>query len=101
MDGGAVECTPFRRPGHEQTRHMFNRWLEQREGGGLPLVHLIESLLFLSMVPLHADRPRSQLAFLTRGLELFEEAAGASDYSRIEVFSHAGVEDEHPHYHGR
>lgn len=32
-------------------------------------VRLIESLLFLSMVPLHADRPRSQMAFLLRGLE--------------------------------
>jgi len=101
IDVGAITCTPFRRAGHEQTRRMFHRWLTAREGGGRRAVHLIESLLFLSMVPLHADRPRSQLAFLTRGLELFEEAAGASDYSRIEVFSHAGVEDEHPHYHGR
>jgi hypothetical protein len=32
-------------------------------------VRLIESLLFLSMVPLHSDRPRSQQAFLLRGLE--------------------------------
>jgi hypothetical protein len=30
----------------------------------------IEALLFLSMVPLHTDRPRAQEAFLARGLEL-------------------------------
>lgn len=34
-------------------------------------VKLIESLLFLSMVPLHADRYSSQQVFLGRGLELF------------------------------
>ncbi len=33
-------------------------------------VRAIEALLFLSMVPLHADRPRAQEAFLVRGLEL-------------------------------
>ncbi len=34
-------------------------------------VRLLESLLFLSMVPLHDDRPEAQQAFLTRGLELY------------------------------
>lgn len=34
-------------------------------------IRLLESLLFLSMIPLHNDRPRSQQAFLARGLELF------------------------------
>jgi len=34
-------------------------------------VRLIESLLFLSMVPLHDDRPAAQEAFLARGLDLF------------------------------
>ena len=33
----------------------------------------IEALLFLSMVPLHADRPLAQEAFLLRGLELASE----------------------------
>ena len=32
-------------------------------------IRAIEALLFLSMVPLHADRPLSQKAFLIRGLE--------------------------------
>ena len=38
-------------------------------------VKLIESLLFLSMVPLHADRFASQEAFLARGLEIFNDVA--------------------------
>jgi hypothetical protein len=36
-------------------------------------IRLLESLLFLSMIPLHSDRPRSQQAFLARGLSLFSE----------------------------
>jgi len=38
-------------------------------------VSLIESLLFLSMVPLHQDRPASQEAFLARGLLTLAEVA--------------------------
>lgn len=36
-------------------------------------LRLLESLLFLSMVPLHSDRPRSQQAFLATGLALYTE----------------------------
>ena len=32
-------------------------------------VQLIEGLLFLSMLPLHADAPRRQLAFFVKALE--------------------------------
>lgn len=34
-------------------------------------VRIIESLLFLSMIPLHKDRPDRQLAMISIGLELF------------------------------
>jgi hypothetical protein len=34
-------------------------------------VLLIESTLFLSMIPLHADYPKRQLMQLARGIELF------------------------------
>jgi len=39
------------------------------------------------MVPLHADRPRSQLAFLARGLELLSGVAVKSglDLDRVTV----------------
>lgn len=47
-------------------------------------VRLIEGLLFLSMIPLHADAPRRQLAFFVLGLDCLEscisgyrESAGA------------------------
>jgi len=36
-------------------------------------IRFIESLLFLSMVPLHHDNPKAQEAFLLRGIKLFSD----------------------------
>lgn len=56
---------------HERIKEIFRaRLLNPKRVEYWP-VKLIESLLFLSMVPLHADRHRSQLAFLARGLEIY------------------------------
>jgi hypothetical protein len=35
----------------------------------------LESLLFLSMIPLHRDRPQRQLAMILRGLSILGELA--------------------------
>jgi hypothetical protein len=42
-------------------------------------VYALQALLFLSMLPLHADQPRRQLAMLATGLELYAQSwhAGA------------------------
>lgn len=37
-------------------------------------VYALQALLFLSMLPLHADKPRRQLAMLTTGLELYAQS---------------------------
>jgi len=37
-------------------------------------VYSLQALLFLSMLPLHVDKPRRQLAMLTTGLELYAES---------------------------
>jgi len=71
MDGIDVRLVPWRTGEQREIRRRFARFLADRCGDGTARVRLIESLLFLSMLPLHADRPRSQLAFLARGLELF------------------------------
>jgi hypothetical protein len=65
---------------HANRRHnlivdCFHDWFVQRLADSYPLVRVVESLLFLSMVPLHADRPRAQQALLGRGIELFTAAA--------------------------
>jgi hypothetical protein len=37
-------------------------------------VYALQALLFLSMLPMHADKPRRQLAMLTIGLELYAQS---------------------------
>lgn len=60
---------------HRGVKKLFHNWFLSEFGKYYPQVKLIESLLFLSMVPLHADRFESQQAFLARGLETFNEVA--------------------------
>ncbi len=40
-------------------------------------IEFVAALLFLSMVPLHMDKPKSQVAFVLRGLELLQKALSA------------------------
>ena len=58
--------------GHETVGRIFVKHLN-RAGFDLARVRLIESLLFLSMIPLHKDHPERQVAMALRGLSLFQE----------------------------
>jgi hypothetical protein len=60
---------------HRGVKHLFHKWFLSDFGEYYTQVKFIESLLFLSMVPLHADRFASQEAFLARGLETFNDVA--------------------------
>jgi len=73
-----TEWTPddFRFRPHVTARHrvvkeIFAQWLAQRYPADRHGIELIESLLFLSMAPLHKDRPDAQRAFLCNGLLKF------------------------------
>lgn len=88
-EGPEVELTVLRRGSHEVVRRLFGEWLAARAGAALPQIQLIESLLFLSMIPLHADRPDSQCAFLAQGLQLFSRIAGKLESVPTEVLCHA------------
>lgn len=57
---------------HHEVAAVLDHWIAQRHD--LPQVMLIESLLFLSMLPLHEDRPRRQLAMFARGMRGLHEA---------------------------
>jgi hypothetical protein len=54
---------------HEDIARIFTKHLT-RNGFDLRRVRTLESLLFLSMVPLHRDRPARQLAMVLRGLSI-------------------------------
>jgi hypothetical protein len=58
---------------HSQIKSLFRKRLLSKWKINYEQIKLIESLLFLSMVPLHADRFNSQLAFISRGLEIFTD----------------------------
>ncbi|GAA4726342.1 hypothetical protein GCM10023228_36790 [Brevibacillus fulvus] len=70
LSGEALELKlPFT-PIQKQLQHMWDDWL----GSSLAEVKLIESLLFLSMLPLHRDQPKRQLALYALGAQLLTEA---------------------------
>ena len=70
---GKDHCLRFKTTGyHDTVGRIFVKHLT-RAGFDLARVRLIESLLFLSMIPLHEDHPDRQMAMALRGLELFEE----------------------------
>ena len=60
---------------HRDIKGLFHRWLTKQFGQYYDHIKLIESLLFLSMAPLHADRFASQEAFIARGLQIFTQVA--------------------------
>lgn len=70
-EGSDFYCQPQLDKRHEQVKAIFRSRLLNDSMASYQAVKLIESLLFLSMVPLHADRYTSQLAFLARGLEIY------------------------------
>lgn len=56
-------------------KSLFDAWLKEyckEEGIELNHIRLIQSLLFLSMIPLHSDRPEAQKAMLFQGLLDFD-----------------------------
>jgi hypothetical protein len=102
VEGDSVRLEPHLSGGHRMVKEMFHQWLAARAGIRYRQVKLIESLLFLSMTPLHADRPRSQAAFLARGLELFGQVAeGRFDTVGAAVPGGVRHDDKRDHYHGR
>lgn len=75
--GGEIRYRAHLTQRHSAIKKRLETWLWRRHGGEQRAVRLIESLLFLSMTPLHADNPRAQQAFLARGIELFDSARKA------------------------
>ncbi|MGF1626102.1 MAG: aminoglycoside phosphotransferase family protein [Alphaproteobacteria bacterium] len=74
-DGGDVRYTLLRQPRHRAIERQFARWLARRCPDTLARIGLIESLLFISMTPLHADRPDAQIAMMATGLDQFGRLA--------------------------
>lgn len=61
---------------HQQRSLLFDNLLKQQYPDWFDDVLMIESLLFLSMVPLHGDSVNRQQCMLARGCELFHQVSG-------------------------
>ena len=70
---GAVEYTVHTDDSHREREVLFDNLLRQNYPDWYDQVLLIESLLYLSMVPLHADDTRRQQYMLAYGIERFDE----------------------------
>jgi hypothetical protein len=70
---------------HLAIKNLFHRWLLKQFGEYYDQIKLIEALLFLSMVPLHADRFPAQEAFIARGLEIFTGVARLSGIREMAI----------------
>lgn len=68
-----IEYEVYRNSTHDERETLFDNLLEQQYPEWSDDVRLIESLLYLSMVPLHDDSPQRQQYMLARGIELFNE----------------------------
>lgn len=59
----------FAVPNDAEVKEKFDRYFPEE----LERVKFIEGLLFLTMIPLHADEPRHQLAFMAQAVKIFNE----------------------------
>lgn len=75
VNGDCLTLNPYLDPRHIAIKSLFHQRATRKWGEAYRQAKFIESLLFVSMVPLHADRFRSQQAFLARGLEIFSGLA--------------------------
>lgn len=74
QDGNDIQMMATRNEGHLLLTYKFMDWLKTKTDN-LERIQFIQSLLFLSMVPLHADRPLAQKAFICQGLQDFTSIA--------------------------
>ncbi|MDR9381797.1 MAG: hypothetical protein RI560_09040 [Natronomonas sp.] len=73
-DDCAVSYGTFSDDVHDRRKSLFDEQLARRYPGDVSDVQLLESLLFLSMVPLHGDIVRRQQCMLATGIEKFAAA---------------------------
>jgi hypothetical protein len=70
---GDIDYTIHQSEKHQERERLFDSLLESRYPGEIKTMSAIESLLWLSMVPLHSDSPKRQLVMLAQGIEKYNQ----------------------------
>ncbi len=74
INANEISLNPFISERQKNIKRLFREKIIAQKGEFLiNQIRLLESLLFLSMIPLHNDRPKSQNALLSRGILLYSE----------------------------
>jgi len=76
VSGPRVDYTVFTEDEHSQRQKLFYSMLESKYPVETERVRALESLLWLSMVPLHSDSPDRQYMMLAQGIEKYSRAFG-------------------------
>lgn len=71
VDGSAIHYKIMKSPTQKQVSMMFEKHLTTQYRAEIPAARAIESLLFLSMIPLHSDRIDRQFVMLATGVERY------------------------------
>jgi hypothetical protein len=69
-----IDYTIHRSEKHRERERLFNSLLESRYPNEIKNLASMESLLWLSMVPLHSDSPKRQLVMLAQGIEKYNQS---------------------------
>lgn len=75
MSGNEVDYTVRTEERHGQKAKLFEEMLKNNYNKRYQKIKIVESLLFLSMVPLHSDHPERQKYMLAHGIKQFNETA--------------------------
>ncbi len=86
-NAGGYRYEPQLEDRHRCVKALFRHWFLAEFGASYRQIKFIESLLFLSMVPLHDDRFESQQAFLAKGLETFNQVASQALFPQKEAIA--------------
>jgi hypothetical protein len=68
-----IEYTIHQSEKHRNRERLFDSLLESRYFEEIENLFAIESLLWLSMVPLHSDSPKRQIVMLAQGIEKYNQ----------------------------
>ena len=73
VQGDEINYSVYTQEKHERRERLFEKMLKSYYLEDYEKVKIVESLLFLSMTPLHSDHPERQKYMLSYGIKQFND----------------------------